>query len=181
MIVATYSHPPPAALLDAISGIAWPLDPTMTPPLYYESMEQMKAIRASSVSSTAQGTTTSTSSTSTSLLEFLQDIPGTVEKFSPWHQRCNGDKVRQEEEDEDEERYYFGLISLALVLLGHGYTDECHNLITPLSWPDDIHFAYTPSVYAKVTPAARSYATYVHSLVYVHKSTHSCFILYDLA
>jgi hypothetical protein len=168
IVVATSSSsllPPAAALfLDhAIPGIAWPLDPGLTPPLYYESMEQMRAIRASS---------SSASPSTSSLLEFLRDIPGTVETLFPRRSSllgsaaAGGDDADQEKQDDDE-RYCFGLISMALVLLGHGYTDECHNLITPLSWPDDLHFAYGPSVYAKVSLAARSYATYVHALVYV--------------
>lgn len=145
-MVVTSSLPP--ALLAAIPGITWPLDPTLTSPLYFESLQQMMAIRAS-----LTGTATTTTSSS---LEIFQDIPGTVEKLFP-----------RLDDDEEENKHFFGLISMALLLLGHGYTDECHNLITPLSWPDDIHFAYGPSVYAKVSPAARCYATYVHCLVYV--------------
>jgi hypothetical protein len=83
--------------------------------------------------------------------DFLQDLPGTVEDLFP---------------PTDPTTRHFGLVALALVLIGNGYTDECHNLITPLSWPDDIHFAYGPSVYSNVSAEARSYATYVHCLVH---------------
>ena len=65
----------------------------------------------------------------------------------------------------DDNVLYHGWIALALILLGHGWTDECHNLCTPLSWPDDIHFAHGPSLYATVHPEVQTLATYVHSLV----------------
>ena len=67
---------------------------------------------------------------------------------------------------ENEERHHFGLISMALLFLGHGLTDEAHDIVTPLSWPEDTHFGYGPSVYSQVSLPARSYATYVHCLVH---------------
>jgi hypothetical protein len=161
----------PPALLAAIPGITWPLDPTLTPPLYFESMEQMKAIRAASASSSSSSQGTATES---SLLELqlFQDIPGAVEQLFPRRlgsPAAGGSNNKlDDDDDQDADKRYFGLISMALILLGHGYTDECHNLITPLSWPDDIHFAYGPSIYTQVSPAVRSYATYVHCLVYVY-------------
>jgi hypothetical protein len=58
------------------------------------------------------------------------------------------------------------ILHMSILLLGHGYTDECHNLVTPLSWRDDIHFASGPSIYDQVSPAVKSFATYTHSLVH---------------
>jgi hypothetical protein len=51
--------------------------------------------------------------------------------------------------------------------LGNGLTEEAHtSLVTPMSWPEDTHFGFGPSVYTKVSPAAKSFATYVHCLVH---------------
>jgi hypothetical protein len=131
-------------------------------------MEQMKTIRATTAAASSSSSSQGTAGASSLLeLQVVQDIPGTIEQLFP---RRLGIPAAggNDDQDDDDQRYYFGLISMALILLGHGYTDECHNLITPLSWPDDIHFAYGPSVYTQVSPAVRSYATYVHCLVYVY-------------
>ena len=116
----------------------WPLgqESTPPPPLYFESLETLKSRR----------------SDETAKFDFMKDIAGTIETLFP-----HGET--------DSDQRHFGLISVALILLGHGLTDECHNLITPLSWPDDIHFAYGPSVYSQVSPSAKSFASYVHCLV----------------
>jgi hypothetical protein len=87
-------------------------------------------------------------------LDLLQDLPATVETLFP-----------PSSADDDEKRH-FGLVATALILIGNGFTDECHNLVTPLSWPDDIHFAHGPSVYSQVSAEARAYATYTHCLVH---------------
>ena len=84
-------------------------------------------------------------------LDLLQDLPSTVETLFP---------------PSDVEKRHFGLVATALILIGNGFTDECHNLVTPLSWPDDIYFGYGPSVYSQVSAEARAYATYVHCLVH---------------
>ena len=84
-------------------------------------------------------------------LDLLHDLPSTVDSlFTP----------------SDADKRHFGIVATALILIGNGFTDECHNIITPLSWPDDIYFAHGPSVYAHVSAEARAYATYVHSLVH---------------
>lgn len=122
----------PPALAAAIPSIRWPLDSASSPPLYFESLESLKAIRKQPP-------------------PLLEDLPALVETlFSP----------------ADAEKRHFGLVATALILIGNGFTDECHNLITPLSWPDDIHFAYGPSVYSQVSAEARAYATYAHCLVH---------------
>ncbi|KAL7568495.1 hypothetical protein ACA910_012202 [Epithemia clementina (nom. ined.)] len=138
MVAASY--PLPNSFLPAIAGVRWPLGLESSPPLYFESLEQMKSHRNHDLVP----------------FDFMRDIPGTVESLFP---RGVGD-------EDSLERRHFGMISLALILLGHGFTDECHNLITPLSWPDDIHFAYGPSLYSHASPAAKSFSTYVHCLVH---------------
>jgi hypothetical protein len=131
----------PPSLANAAASIQWPLGPEATPPLYLTSLENLRdTIRATDERA--------------SRFDFLQDLPATIEELFPTTSSSSSPEER-----------HFGLISLALILLGNGWTDECHNLVTPLSWPDDIHFAYGPSVYSQVSPEARSYATYVHSLV----------------
>jgi len=104
---------------DATSSMKWPLGPSSSPPLYFESLERLQQIRRDVE------------------FDFVKDIPKTIDTIFP----LNGDQNQR----------HFGLISVALVLLGNGFTDECHNLITPLSWPDDIHFAHGPSIYSKVS------------------------------
>ena len=119
----------------------WSLDDC--PPLYFQSLQEMKNVRAQS-------------SSSSSSLDFLV------------HENV-GDVAAQlfgtVDDEDDDDSLYFGWIALALILLGNGWTDECHNLITPLSWPDDIHFAHGPSLYETVSPDVQTLATYVHSLV----------------
>lgn len=132
----------PPILLKALPGIRWPLG-NEAPPLHFRSLEDMKPIRSGNLPD----------------LELFRDVPASLESLFPLHTTEN--EVR-----------HFGSISLALILLGHELTDECHNLITPLSWPDDIHFANGPSVYSQVSPSARAYASYVHSLVHRKETFH---------
>lgn len=72
----------------------------------------------------------------------------------------------------DGEKRNFGLISLSLILLGNGMTDEAHDLVTPLSWPEDTYFGFGPSAYSTVSPATQSYATYVHCLIHRREGSH---------
>jgi hypothetical protein len=136
----------PRSLVNAAASIQWPLGPEATPPLHLTSLEKLRdTIRATDERA--------------SRFDFLQDLPATIEELFPLATTSSSCCCCSPEER------HFGLISLALILLGNGWTDECHNLVTPLSWPDDIHFAYGPSIYSQVSPEARIYATYVHSLV----------------
>jgi hypothetical protein len=84
--------------------------------------------------------------------ELISNLPFTLEELFP--------------PDHDPESRSFGLLSVALILLGNGLTEEAHSLVTPMSWPEDTHFGFGPSVYTKVTPTAKSFATYVHCLVH---------------
>ena len=133
MVANTAAGLPPA-LAAAIPAIRWPLGPTSCPPLYYESLESLNAVR-----------------NVPTYLHLLNDLPSHIESLFP---------------PTDTEKRQFGLVATALILIGNGFTDECHNLITPLSWPDDIHFAYGPSVYSQTSVDARALASYVHCLVH---------------
>lgn len=126
----------PEILSAALPGIRWPPG-TEAPPLHFRSLEEMKQIRSGNLPD----------------LELFQDIPATLESLFPLHET-------------EKEIRHFGSVALAQILLGHGLTDECHDLVTPLSWPEDIHFAHGPSVYDQVSPSARAYLSYVHSLVH---------------
>ena len=59
-------------------------------------------------------------------------------------------------------------VAIALLLLGGGGVDECHALVTPLSWPEATHFGGS-AVYD--SPAAQE-ATYAHSLVHRREAYH---------
>jgi len=61
---------------------------------------------------------------------------------------------------------------VALLLLGNGFTDEAHNLVTPLSWSENTHFGFGSSIYSFVSPVARSFATYVHCLAHRREGPH---------
>lgn len=143
---ASAAAPLPPSLSAAVSSIKWSLDVGGAPPLHLKTLQEMKAIREQEAQARATRLP----------FDFLEDIPGTVENI--FSRENNSEEINKDRRD-------FGLIATALILLGNGFTDECHNLITPLSWPEDIHFAHGPSVFAHTSPTARSYATYVHSLV----------------
>ncbi|GAX09988.1 hypothetical protein FisN_11Lh019 [Fistulifera solaris] len=132
----------PPILSAALPGIRWPLE-MEAPPLHFRSLDEMKQIRSGKLPD----------------LELFRDVPGSLDSFFPLHEMKT-------------ETRHFGTISIALILLGHGLTDECHDLITPLSWPNDIHFAHGPSIYHEVLPSARAYASYVHSLVHRKEAFH---------
>jgi hypothetical protein len=87
-----------------ISGIQWPLGPGSSPPLHFQTLQELQSIRKPKGSP---------------IDDVLKDLPGTVEDlFST----------------QGAEERHFGKIALALLLLGYGYTDECHNLITPMRY-----------------------------------------------
>jgi hypothetical protein len=94
----------------------------------------------------------STSTSSSSPIDgVLSDIAGTVASLTP------------PEPTSDQQQN--AALSVALLLLGHGYADECHDLVTPLSWGDDTHFG-GPSLRSSASAPVISSASYVHSLVH---------------
>jgi len=50
---------------------------------------------------------------------------------------------------------------VGLLLLGGGATDECHSLVLPLSWDEDMHIGWGPAR----TSQAKMEASYAHALV----------------
>lgn len=63
-------------------------------------------------------------------------------------------------------------ISAALILLGHAYVDEAHNLIGPLSFHQAVlpYFWYGPA--GRTNPEQESVAAYVHCLVHRREGIH---------
>jgi hypothetical protein len=129
----------------AIDGITWKLDREACPSMYYQSLRDLASIRGDKSNILAD-------------MGVLEHLPESLAAAS--------------NQQQDAESSHFGRISLALLLLGHGFTDECHNLVTPLSWHQDTDFAHGPSVYASASPCVRAYASYTHSLVHRKESFH---------
>ena len=89
------------------------------------------------------------------LSSVILDIPQSVEEITSCLQR------------EEEENY--GILSLACILLGHGFADEAHDLVTPLSWPEDTYFGYVAkpsSTYHSTSVDVIAFASYIHSLIH---------------
>ena len=57
------------------------------------------------------------------------------------------------------------ILSLALILLGNGFADEGHDLITPLSWNEDTYFG-GPTLVHTVNNDTIARASYVHMLLH---------------
>jgi hypothetical protein len=62
----------------------------------------------------------------------------------------------------------FARVAVALLLLGGGGADECHALVTPLSWPDGTSFGGPPVEGS----AAAAEATWAHALVHRQEAFH---------
>mmetsp|Transcript_156301 Transcript_156301/g.299687 ORF Transcript_156301/g.299687 Transcript_156301/m.299687 type:complete len:371 (+) Transcript_156301:31-1143(+) len=62
----------------------------------------------------------------------------------------------------------YARVAVALLLLGGGGADECHDLVTPLSWPDHTFFAGDP---VPGSPAEEQ-ATHAHALVHRKEAWH---------
>ncbi len=69
---------------------------------------------------------------------------------------------------------YYSTLALALIFLGNGFPDECHDLITPLSWQDDTYFggpSLTSTISGEDASASGSgsvvaLASYAHALLH---------------
>ena len=59
-------------------------------------------------------------------------------------------------------------VAVGLLLLGLGAADECHAVVTPLSWEDGTHFGGPPILGS----AARAEASYAHALVHRYEAWH---------
>ena len=133
--------PLPTTIASCLPTIQWPLGLGSSPPMMYEPLDALRNRRSIS----------SSTSSSSPIDGVLSDVAGTIASLTP-----NGATPDQQQN---------AALSVALVLLGHGYTDECHDLVTPLSWGDDTPFG-GPSLRSSASASVIASASYVHSLVH---------------
>jgi hypothetical protein len=178
MKVASLSRPLPSFMESAISSIRWPLDLESHLPLQLKSLEQ---IQATSVGSTSNHQHHHRCLDALHPLAASQ-LPTTLKSlfFDDYTYPPN----RQQQT--------FGIIACALILIGNGCIDEAHSIITPLSWPEPVHFGYIfdsndrsaetssdssprgqPQLrYADIDEISKTYAMYTHSLVHRYEAFH---------
>jgi hypothetical protein len=65
----------------------------------------------------------------------MTDVPGTIDTLF-------------NNKDISPIQYDYGILALSIILLGNQYTDEAHSLITPYSWPEEIHTSFGPVKYS---------------------------------
>jgi len=142
--------PLPAHLVSSISTIRWPLIPNATP-MYYEPLSSLKQLRQTSNSFFKDDDKKYDPS---SLFPLLQDLDETINSLT----------IPNDKNDSNLNKHYV-TISLALLCLGHGLADEAHDLITPLSWPEDTYFGGI-SLCTQTSDEVISLASYTHSLLH---------------
>lgn len=139
----------PPIIASAVQKIRWPLGPSSCPPLYLLPLRKLAEIRSESKKQSGHREMTPIDT-------IVSNIPAVISVLAP-------DGVP------DEQRHH-SIIALSLLLLGHGFTDEAHALVSPLSWPDETPFGYGKNLgrdlYSLVSPSVLSIATYTHSLVH---------------
>jgi hypothetical protein len=60
-----------------------------------------------------------------------------------------------------------------LLLLGHDYTDECHDIVLALSWPSTLDITYNGHTeFHQASKEVRAYASYVHCMVHRKEAFH---------
>lgn len=125
----------PPTIAQAISDMQMPLSNDSYIPMYYKSLPDMVAIRADAPD----------------MPDFVRDVVATIATIA-------GDFPPNSVQE------YLARCATALILLGHGGTDEAHDLVSPLSWPNELPFAYGPPV--AVPEQVLTLASYVHALVH---------------
>lgn len=117
----------PTAILSAQRSMQWSLA-TPPPPMQFLSLEQLQ-----------QGNTTPLLSTGETTLEIVALLARHSQVIS------NNDENNDPESNHNRAEYW-ARIATALLLLGHGYTDHAHNLVGPLSFPQELAYFYGPPV-----------------------------------
>lgn len=125
----------PDTVAQAINDMRMPLDNASYVPMYYKSLPEMARIRADAPD----------------MPDFVRHVVATIATIS-------GDYPP------DSVQEYLSRCATALILLGHGGTDEAHDLVSPLSWPNELPFAYGPPV--AVPEQVLTLASYVHAMVH---------------
>eukprot|EP00978_Attheya_sp_CCMP212_P024351 scaffold76388_cov59-Attheya_sp.AAC.1 len=98
----------PCSIVDAIKTLQWPLGTHSSSPMRYQTLEHL-----------------ANSSHSALILPTGEDVLSTVASLKP-SSMSNMDGDHEDNDDEDSEAW--ARIATALILLGHGYADEAHNL-----------------------------------------------------
>jgi hypothetical protein len=147
--------PLPPLMAGAIPAIRWPLDPSSSLPLSLESLERLSEIRAKAQKDV--------DAPALPIDAILCDIPGAITNLA------NAGDLDEGILDRTDRRHHC-IVSIALVLLGNGFADEAHSLVTPLSWPNSLPHGYGEPVTA--SPSAAALASYVHSLVHRREAFH---------
>ena len=135
-------RPLPSLLMPSISTMNWSLQTPLSesmPPLHYLNMQEMAQLR--------QEMTTSTH-------KWMENVPQTI------------DSLFKSNSEMSPIQYDYAILSLSLLLLGNNCTDEAHNLVTPYSWPEEIHTSYGPVRYSTADAGVVNVASYIHSLVH---------------
>jgi hypothetical protein len=141
----------PVKVAAALSSIQWPLD--SFPPMNYQPLADMARIRETQHESSFS----SPGSVSPAVWDLLFDD----NKINPG---CNDDEIYRGIEDTIEALggSDYTRVAVGLMLLGGGATDECHDLVLPLSWQGETDMGYgTPR------PSEAAFeASYAHALVH---------------
>ena len=137
----------PPSIVEAIQRMEMPLSPDSYANLYYKSLPEMSEIRRNQPT----GATYSNS-------PLVQDVVGTIAL------------VRGDGYAENTTEDYLSRCATGLILLGLGASDEAHDLVSPLSWPNELPFAYGPPV--AVPEHVLCLASYVHALVHRREGLH---------
>ena len=130
----------PDRIRQAMSTMSMPLSPDSYQPLYYKSLPEMARIRSD-----------------------VPDMPDMADMVLLGDVIAAIDCLRGEHA-KDSVYEYLARCGTALLLLGHAGTDEAHDLVSPLSWPNELPFAYGPPV--AVPEQVLTLASYVHALVH---------------
>eukprot|EP00957_Ditylum_brightwellii_P189025 14389728-Ditylum_brightwellii.AAC.1 len=140
--------PLPPSISACIPTMQWPLDPASCPPLYYEPLDRLADVRSK------------TQEMHSPISSIVSDVPSTLSTLLLFDTDDEVDvKVKETQRAS-------AAVSLALLLLGHGFADEAHDLVTPLCWPEPTHFGFEPLFYSTSDDNVVSAAAYVHSLVH---------------
>lgn len=143
----------PPSMAAAIQAIRWPLDPLSSMQLSLEPLERLSEIRSKDRKNVP----------ALPIDAILSDIPAAITSLA------KGGDHNSDILDPTDRRHHC-IISIALVLLGNGFADEAHSLVTPLSWPTKLPHGYGDPVSASLS--AEALASYTHSLVHRREAFH---------
>lgn len=143
-IKQTYTMKVPLPISTAIASIQWKLS-NPSSPMYYEPIESLKTLR------------------------HTKDIPPVLGPiiYRGIYETIDDLTLSAVDGDDNNFSYkkYNLMLALGLILLGNGYIDEAHDLITPLSWSEDTYFG-GPTMVPQAEVSVVAIASYAHSLLH---------------